>query len=428
MSFSSALSRALARMSQPAFIGNHRLGRLVLARAVSRVGANATATVVLLNLAHATGSPAAVGLLGGLEAPAVIMSGLYGGHLADRLDRRHLAVWLDVTMFALVTLLVVNALLPRPALAILYVVPVAVTAAATVQGGALDAMVPRVVPAEELTAASRWLSSSSQLGAIAGPLLGALLYTASGPGWAYGLDAASYLLSALLLAGLPAVPAAAQATGNIVRSLAGGLRYVRSRRDLVGSYLADLAAMALASPQVLLPFLGVELGAGSGAGVLFAAEAVGGLVMAVLSGWTRHVRRIGIGVLLAPLGYGLAVCLLAVVPSLPAAVAVLMVAGACDLLSVVFRDTMWNQSIPDHVRGRVAGVESVSYGLGAPVGTLLLGLLATATSLRTAAAAGGLSCAVALGIIAVTLPALARYRSLTPQDPREVHGEETRCG
>ncbi|MGH3403584.1 MAG: MFS transporter [Streptosporangiaceae bacterium] len=411
MNFSSASLRIRKRLSRPAFVCNRRLGRLVLARAVSRVGTNATATVVLLNLAHATGSPAAVGLLGGLEAPAVIIFGLYGGHLSDRLDRQRLAVRLDVAMFLLVTVLVVNAVLARHALAVLYVVPVAVTALATVQGAALDAVIPRVVPTEDLTAASRWLSSSSRLGAIAGPLLGAAMYTTSGPGWAYGLDAVSYLLSALLLAGLPAVPAAAQATYSIMRSLADGLGYVRSRTDLIGSYLADLAAMTLASPQVLLPFLGVELGAGSGAGALFAAEAAGALAMAILGGWTRRVSRIGLGVLLASLGYGLAVSLLAVVPSLLAAVAVLAVAGSCDLLSVVFRDTMWNQSIPDKVRGRVAGVESVSYGLGAPLGTLLLGLLASASSPRTAAAVGGLSCALTVGAIAVTLPALARYKS-----------------
>jgi MFS family permease len=375
------------------------------------VGTNATTTVVLLDLAHATGSPTAVGLLGGLQAPAVIISGLYGGHLADRVDRRRLAVRLDVAMFVLVALLVGNTLLSKAALAVLYVVPVAVVALATVHGAALDAVVPRVIPAEELTAASRWLSSSSRLGAIAGPLIGAVLFTTSGPGWAYGLDAASYLLSALLLAGLPAVPAAAQATGSILRSLAGGLRYVGSRTDLVGSYLADLAAMALASPQVLLPFLAVQRAAGGGTGALFAAEAVGALAMALLSGWTRRVSRIGLGVLLAPLGYGLAVCLLAAASSLPVTMAVLMVAGACDLLSVVFRDTMWNLSVPDHVRGRVAGVESVSYGLGAPLGALLLGLLASATSPRTAAAVGGLSCALALGTIAVTLPALTRFKN-----------------
>jgi MFS family permease len=367
--------------------------------------------VVLLDLAHVTGSPAAVGLLGGLQALAVIISGLYGGHLADRVDRRRLTVRLDVAMFALVALLAGNTLLNRPALAVLYVVPVAVTALATVQGAALDAMIPRVVPAEELTAASRWLSSASNLGAIGGPLLGAILFTASGPGWAYGLDAASYLLSALLLAGLPAMPATARATDSVLRSLAAGLRYVGSRTDLVGSYLADLAAMTFASPQVLLPFLALQLRAGSGAGTLFAAEAAGALAMALLSGWTRRVSRVGIAILLAALGYGLAVCLLAVAPSLPVAIAVLTVAGACDLLSVVFRDTMWNVSVPDHVRGRVAGVESVSYGLGAPLGALLLGLLASATDPRIAAAVGGLSCALALGVIAITLPALTRYKN-----------------
>ncbi len=370
MSSSRRFLRVPIRLLGPAALTNPDLSRLVLARAVSRVGTNATTTVVLLDLARKSGSPAAVGLLGGLQAPVIIAAGLYGGHLADRGNRRRLAIVLDLVMCAGITVLVGNALLAHPVLGALYAVPVGLIALATVQNVALDALVPQLVPPAQITSASRWLSSSSRLGAIAGPLIGAVLFTAVGPAWAYAMDAVSYAVSVVLLAHLSPVAATARtAADSVFRDLRQAARYLRSRPDVVSSYLADLAAMMFASPLVLIPFLALKLdGDGDGAGVLFAAEAVGALLMAAASGWTARVSRVGILVLLAPAGYGLAVFALAFAPSLALGVVALATAGAFDLLSVVFRDTLWNHSIPAALRGRIAGIETISYGLGAPLG------------------------------------------------------------
>lgn len=415
MTSSRRFLRVPIRLLGPAGPTNPDLGRLVLARAVSRVGTNATTTVVLLDLARESGSPAAVGLLGGLQAPVIIAAGLYGGHLADRGNRRRLAIVLDLVMCAGITVLVGNSLLAHPVLGALYAVPVGLIALATVQNVALDALVPQLVPPAQITSASRWLSSSSRLGAIAGPLIGAVLFTALGPAWAYAMDAVSYAVSAVLLAHLSPVAATARtAADSVFRDLREAARYLRSRPDVVGSYLADLAAMMFASPLVLIPFLALQLDRdGGGAGVLFAAEAVGALLMAAASGWTARVSHVGILVLLAPAGYGLAVFALAFAPSLMLGAVALAVGGAFDLLSVVFRDTLWNHSIPSALRGRIAGIETISYGLGAPLGALLLGTLASATTPRSSAAIGGLTCGITILVLAVTFPALVRYRSRT---------------
>jgi len=318
-----------------------------------------------------------------------------------------------------------NALTTSPSLPVLYAVPAVTAGLAAVQGAALDAAVPRLVPSPSLSAASALLSSASKIGAISGPLLGALLYVVAGPAPAYAMDAGTYVVSFVLLLGLPVVrPLPSLRSESVMASLREGWSYVRSRSDIRGSYLVDLAAMGLASPAVLLPFLAGALDAGNLTGLLFAAEAIGALVMVAVSGWTGAVQRVGTGVVLAGGGYAVAIPLLGPAQNLRVAVLLLAAAGAFDLLSVVFRDTLWNLCVPDHLRRRVAGIEAVSYGLGAPGGALLLGLLASLTTPRVALGLGGFSATLVIGVVAATCRPLVHFRRgqefLDPASPSSV--------
>ena len=226
-----------------------------------------------------TGSAIAVGLLGAAELVPLVVFGLYGGVLADRLDRRRLIRLCEAGLGCCAALLVLNASLPRPAVWPLYVIAAVMMALTALQRPSLDASVPRVVAHDQLTAASALLSLSSNASVIAGSALGGALAALAGPRTVYILDAVSFGASLALLRGLGRLPAPAATAGQAavppgargLRSVADGLRYARGRPELVGSYLVDVAAMTLAFPNALFPFMASELHAPWAVGLMYAA-------------------------------------------------------------------------------------------------------------------------------------------------------------
>jgi MFS family permease len=188
-----------------------------------------------------------------------------------------------------------------------------------------------------------------------------------------------------------------------------GLRYAVGRKDLLGSYLADLSAMVFAYPNAMLPFLAVELHAPWSTGLMFAAPSAGAFVVSATSGWMPRVRRHGLAIAIAAASWGLAMGMVGLAPSVWVALVFLAVAGGADECSGVFRDAMWKQSIPDHLRGRMAGIELLSYAAGPPAGQLRSGAVAAVTGPRFALTSGGLACVAAVGAVLVALPPFRRY-------------------
>jgi MFS family permease len=384
-------------------------------RTITLLGSQATEVALLIQAKQLTGSALDVGLLGAVELIPLVVFGLYGGTLADRLDRRRVARWSEVGLCCLAVALAVNASLPRPALWPLYVIAAATMALAALQRPSLDASVPRLVARGQLTAASALLSLSANASSIAGSALGGLLAAGPGPASVYVADAASFAVSFVLLCLLRPLPATRQASGGQNppggRALLAGLRYAVGRQELVGSYLADLAAMTLAYPGALIPFVAASLHAPWAAGLMFSATSAGAFAASALSGWAGRVRRHGRAIALAAAAWGAAIACFGLVPDLALALACLAVAGAADMLSGVFRDTLWNQTIPDSMRGRLAGVEVLSYGLGPSAGQLRAGAVATVTSPGVSLWSGGVACVAAVGLVCLLLPGFSRYRA-----------------
>ena len=197
--------------------------------------------------------------------------------------------------------------------------------------------------------------------------------------------------------------------GPLLREILIGLRYAVGRKDLLGSYLADLAAMVFAYPNAMLPFLAVELHAPWSTGLMFAAPSAGAFAVSATSGWMPRVRRHGLAIAIAAASWGLAMAMVGLAPSVWVALAFLAVAGGADECSGVFRDAMWKQSIPDHLRGRMAGIELLSYAAGPPTGQLRSGAVAAVTGPRFSLTSGGLACIAAVAAVVVALPAFRRY-------------------
>jgi MFS family permease len=391
-------------------------------RTVAYLGSQAAEVALLVQAQRITGSPLVVGTLGLAELVPLVVFGLYGGVLADRFDRRALMRWCEPGLGACAVLLLVNSLLPRPLLWPLYVIAALMMAFASLQRPAFEAATPRVVPRAQLTAAAAIMSLSTNASVLVGSSLGGVLAASPGPWLVYALDAAGFAVSFAMLSRLPKLPpvrAAREeaeprepgelADGPALREILVGLRYAVSRRDLLGSYLADLSAMIFAYPNAMLPFLAAQLHAPWSTGLMFAAPSAGAFAVSATSGWMPRVRRHGLAIAFAAAGWGAAMALVGLAPDVYVALACLAVAGGADECSAVFRDTMWKQSIPDHLRGRMAGIELLSYAAGPPAGQLRSGAVAALTSVRFSLTSGGLACVAAVAAVAAVLPAFRHY-------------------
>jgi MFS family permease len=387
-------------------------------RTVTLLGTQVSQVALLVQARQLTGSAIIVGLLGAAELVPLIIFGLYGGVLADRIDRRKLAIWTEAGLGLTSALLTMNALLPRPSVWPLFACAASGMALAALQRPSLDAAVPRLLTEGQLTAGSALLSLGSNSGAIIGPAIGGFLAAGPGAAAAYGLDVATFAVSLALLAFLSPLPrggkqaAEAAERGTAVGDIMAGLRYAKSRQELVSSYTADLAAMLLAYPNSLLPFLAVILHAGWAVGLMFSAQAAGAVAASLTSRWTNRIRRYGFAIVLSAATWGLSTVGVGLAPGLGLALTFLAVGGAADMLSGTFRDTLWNRTIPDSMRGRMAGVEVLSYGLGPSGGQIRAGAIADVTGTRFALWSGGLLCVVALGLICIAVP--RSIRSATP--------------
>ena len=391
-------------------------------RTITLLGSQASQVALLVQAKQLTGSALDVGLLGAVELVPLVVFGLYGGVLADRLDRRALARWSEAGLGAFALVLVANAALPRPAVWPLYVVAAGLAGLAALQRPSLDAAVPRIVPRDQLTAAFALLGLSGNAGFIVGSALGGVLAAGPGPVTVYAADAVSFAVSFVLLCLIRPIPPGQQPEQAEVaglRSLLTGLRYARSRQELVGSYLVDLAAMGFAYPASLFPFMAAALHARWATGLMFSAESIGAIAASVVSGWTALVRRHGTAIALAASVWGAAIAGFGLAPGIGVALACLMAAGAADMLSGIFRTTLWNQAIPDRLRGRLAGVEVLSYSLGPSAGQVRAGAVAGLTTPRVSAWSGGLLCVAGVAVITAVLPGLRSYRD-HPSDGRGV--------
>ncbi|MCP2262011.1 putative arabinose efflux permease, MFS family [Streptoalloteichus tenebrarius] len=386
---------------------------LVASGSITMLGSFVTLVAVPVQIKQLTDSFVAVGLVGAVEAVPMVLCGLYGGALADAVDRRRLVVACEFGLLSCSATLLVNALLPSPMVWPLYLVAAVAAGVDSLQRPSLEALIPRYVPHAMLPGAASLSALRWQVGAIAGPAVGGVLVSAWGPATAYGVDVLSFALSALLLFRLRPAPAAEDAEPAGLASITAGLRYAARRPDLLGTYLVDVVAMLVAMPQALFPFLADRLGAPWAMGMLYSAIAVGSLLGSVTSGWTSRVHRHGMAVAVAAAGWGAGIALAGVVDNLGLVLVCLMAAGAADMISGLFRSVIWNQSIPDQLRGRLAGIELLSYMIGPMVGNARAGLTAQLFGLRTAIAGGGLACVAAVAGVTALLPSLRRYDDRT---------------
>ena len=363
-----------------------------------------------------TDSNFAVGAIGIVELVPLVVFGLYGGALADHVDRRRMLVVTGVAQALLVAVLMVNAFLDEPRLWLIYVTGAALSAAESLHRPSKEALEPRTVPHDQITAASALSSLGMQAGLLCGPALGGVLVATVGAGWCYAVDVVGLAAASALYAAMRAYPHRGETTPPSLQGIVEGVRYAVRRRDLRSTYVLDIVAMLMAMPVVLFPALAQDVYRHPELlGLLYTAETVGAVVATATSGWTSRVHHHGRAIVLAAAAYGIAITLAGLAPSIGIAIGCFALAGVADMVSGIFRSTIWNQTIPDHMRGRLAGIEMLSYSLGPLGGQVRAGLVADAWSVRGSIASGGALCVVGVAVTAGWLRDFWSYDTLTDE-------------
>jgi MFS family permease len=388
----------------------HRdLRLLFIGQFVSFFGSMITYVAVPVQVYALTHSSLTVGLLGVAQLVPLVLFGLWGGAYADAMDRRRLLIGSEL-LLALGSLgLALNAVVAHASVVVLFALTVLISAVNGFHRPTLEAMTPRLVDRDELTAAAALNALRGSVGGVAGPAVGGLCIATLGLGATYLIDVATFVVSLAALAGMAAMPATDAAAKAGLRSIVEGLTYARRRPELIGTYVVDIIAMTFAMPTALFPALAEGWGGARAVGWLYAAMPLGNLVANLFSGWSGRVRRQGAAVILAAASWGVAITALGFAPNLGIAVACLVVAGATDMVSAIFRMSIWNETIPAHLRGRLAGVEMISYMTGPLLGNARAGWMASFRSLRFSISGGGVVCVAAVLACIPFLPAFWRY-------------------
>jgi MFS family permease len=397
---------------------------LVGGQFVSLAGSELTFVAVPFQAFQITHSSLAVGLLGVAEFAPILALALVGGALADAFDRRRLVALAEGGAAIVAAGLVVNALLPDPHLWVLYAGAALMAAFMALRRPPLDALVPQLVERDELKAAAAIDFLTGNVGMVAGPALAGVLIAVAGLELTYALDAATFAVSLLALRAMRTPPRAPDAPAPSWRSVVEGVRYAGSRQELLGTYLVDMNAMFFGMPLALFPAIAERYGGPGVLGVMYAAPAVGAAVAAITSGWTRHVHRHGRAVALAAVGWGVAIVGFGIAGALAPALACLAVAGAMDSISGLFRSTIWNETIPEHLRGRLAGIEMLSWSSGPTLGGAEAGAVAALAGVRASVISGGVLCVAGTALLALALPRFWAYDARSPADavPPPAHG------
>jgi len=387
--------------------------RLWLSGLISYFGSMFTYVALPFQVKELTGSYLAVGLIGLVEIIPLVIFGLYGGVLADHMDRKRMIWATEFAALFLSTILLINSLLPSPKLAVIYIVAALFSAVDGLQRPSADAILPRLVEHKDLPAASALMSLRWQIGMITGPALAGVLISIAGVSAGFILDILTYFLALFILLRVKSVPPMKESEKPSFSSLVAGVKYATSRKDLMGTYLVDLAAMFFAMPTALFPFWAEQAGAPWALGLFYAAGTIGSILVTLTSGWVKNYTKHGRAIFLAALGWGVAITLAGVTNNLFLILLFLILAGASDMVSALFRSTLWNQSIPDEFRGRLAGVELISYSVGPLGGQTRAGFTAERTSLRTSVVSGGLLCIGFVTLFTALLPDFRKYDSET---------------
>lgn len=395
---------------------------LFIGHGVTMVGRQLTIVGAPIQVYGLTRSTLAVGLLGLVQFPALLVGSFFGGALADAMDRRRLLLIAQVLLALTTAGLALNASVPQPSLIAIYVLTALNALLSGVDQPTRSATVPRLVSSPRLSSAIALQILLSQLANAVGPAIAGILIAQVGLAAAFAVDTISFVAAGGVMLLMRPLPPAGGGTRADLRSVVEGLRFIRKRQELQGTFVIDIGAMVLGMPRALFPELGLTVFGNSQTvvGLLYAAPGVGAMLAALTSGWVVRIRRAGVATIAVVVVWGLSVTAFGFSTSLVLALVLLAIGGAADALSAVFRTTILQLTTPDRLRGRLSAVQIAVVAGGPRLGDLEAGVVAAATSARVAAWTGGLGAAISAVVVGVFMP---RFRNWVPPETDDVPDE-----
>jgi MFS family permease len=382
---------------------------------ITSIGSQFTLVAVFVQVKDLTGSEAAVGATGLAWLLGLVGGSLAGGAILDAWDRRRLLMSAQVGLGAGSTILLGGALAGEPPLWLVYAGLAVLAASSAIDGPTRSAMTPRLVGPPLVPAAQALNQVVWNTAGLFGPALAGFVVARAGVTAAYAVDLVSIgcmFVAAALLRAMP--PTRSDHGGTGLRAIHEGFTFVRRHRLIMSTFVIDLIAMIFGLPRVLFPFLIVDQFHRSpeALGLLFAAPAVGALLGALTSGWTGHVRRQGLAVIVSVAIWGGAIAAFGWSgSSLWFGLAMLAVAGWADVVSAIFRSTILQVSAPDRLRGRLSGIHILVVTGGPRLGDVEAGVVARLVSPTFSVVSGGLVCVLGAAIVGLLYPELRRARA-----------------
>jgi MFS family permease len=418
------VSRAAALLPDLSPLRRHRSFRLLwFGQLVSQAGTQVRLVALPYQIFLLTGSSLHVGLIGLFQAIPLLALTLFGGVIADRVDRRRLLVMTQSGLMVTSLALALVTQFGFTELWVLYALTALAAGFSAIDQPTRGALVPTLVERSELPAAIALNQMLYQSAAVIGPALGGVVIASYGVGAAYWLDAATFAASIAAAVAIRTPVREAVVHLPILQSLAEGVRYVAGHRLLLSSMSMDLAAMLLASPRALFPFYAEQVfkvGA-QGLGFLYAAPGVGALIAVFTSGWIGRVRRPGAAVLMGVCAWGIAIAAFGLMTEGLFVLGLVLVAlaEAADLVATIFRHTILQGVVREELRGRLTAINGMFVIGGPNLGQVRAGAVAALTSPQFAVVSGGLTCvAAAIGIV-LWAPELLRYQRPVAADASE---------
>jgi len=381
---------------------------LFFGQLISFFGSMMTFIVVPWQMYQLTQSSAMVGYIYLAEFIPMLVLAFVGGALADYFDKRKLLRFTEIGQGSASAILLLNSLLPNPQVWILFLCVAIHAGLAAIQRPAFESFIQKVIPAELMSAVMALNSIRWSVGAIVSPAIAGVIAVSLGPSVAYALDLVTFGGTIFAVYAISAVPSPENAERPSWEGVKRAWKYAFSRQELLGTYFIDIAAMFFAMPQALYPALAVYYGE-KYVGFFPAAIAGGALLASVTSGWTRNIHRHGLMVIGAAVLWGVAIVLFGAADVIWLALLFLFAAGFFDMISGIFRGAIWNQTIPNYLRGRLASIEMISYLTGPMLGSAKMGIVAESFGTRTALVSGGVLCVASVLGTALFLPKFFTY-------------------
>jgi MFS family permease len=381
---------------------------LYIGQFVSYFGNMLTYVALPYQIFHLTNSSLAVGNVGLVQLFPLLITSLWGGALADKLNRKKLLLAAEFGLFVASFFLLINTLF-EPKLWAIYLLAGISSALNGFHRPVMEGINQSLIEHEDMPAVSSLQSFKFAVTMIGGPTIAGLILAKYNLSILYLLDTLTYIasLAAIIAIRVPALPKLV--TEPILKSILDGIKYARSRQELVGTYVVDFAAMIFGMPLALFPAIAETFHVKTAIGWLYAAPSVGMLGAAIFSGWVDKISRHGVAISISATIWGVAIVAFGVSKNLFIACFFLAIAGAADAVSGLFRSTMWNQTIPQHLRGRLSGIEMISYMSGPLLGNAEAGLVAAGFGTTVSVVSGGVMCVLSVLVLAVMLPKFWKY-------------------